>query len=437
MKAVILAAGEGRRIGAPRKGRPKPLMRLLGLPLILRSVLTLKEAGIKDIVVVVGYRGDLIKERIGDGRRYGVRITYVENPNWKEGNALSLLSARGKVGKRFLLLMADHVFSPEIIRRLSLRRPAPGEAIVAIDSSPAEYIDMEDATKVLLKEGIVRGVGKELKDYNAVDCGAFMITEEVMEYAEKVVEAGKDSLNHVMNSLSMEGRLKAFDIGEEFWIDVDTEEALKIAEKLLLNNLIKPTDGFISRVLNRPVSKRITRWLVNTSLTPNTLSIISFVICLISAALFSIGNYISFLIGGLLAQFTSVLDGCDGEVARLKFQSSRYGAWLDAVLDRYGDAAIVLGIIYGLWNYSANPNVWLVGYVALVGSLVSSYTATKYDELIRKTRDSTWRFGRDTRLFLVMVFSILNELYLFLVFIGVLSNLVSLRRLYIMRKATV
>ncbi len=437
MKAVILAAGQGRRIGAPEKGRPKPLVRLLGLPLILRSILTLKEAGIRDIVVIVGFMGEMIKEKLGDGRRYGVSITYVQNPQWQRGNALSMLAAKGLVKKRFLLIMSDHIFSTEIIKRLSLKRPEPGSAILAIDLNPRDYIDMDDATKVIVKENKIRAVSKALKDYDAVDCGAFLVSTEVLDFAEELIKKGKDTLNDVMDELAKQGRLKAFDIGDEFWIDVDTEESLKLAEELLLNNLIKPTDGFISRMFNRPVSKRITRWLVNTNLTPNALSIISFVFCLIAAALFSIGSYISFFLGGLLAQFTSVLDGCDGEVARLKFQTSRYGAWLDAVLDRYGDAAIVLGIIYGLWNYSANTEVWLIGYIALVGSLISSYTATKYDEIVKKTKSSTWRFGRDTRLFLVMVFSILNELYLFLVFIGVLSNLVSLRRLYIMRKATV
>ncbi len=437
MKAVILAAGQGRRIGAPERGRPKPLMRLLGLPLIVRTLLTLKEAGIRDVVIVVGYLGEMIKEYVGDGKRFGMKITYVENPRWDRGNALSMLAAEKVVEDRFLLLMSDHVLSPAIVRKVKNARLSPGQAAVAVDKNPADYIDMDDATKVNLDNEKITAVGKNLQEFNGVDCGVFLLTKEVLEFASEVVKRGRDSINGVMDELSKTGRLKAIDIGNEYWIDVDDQVSLKRAERLLLDNLIKPTDGLISRVLNRPISKRLTRWLVNTNLTPNALSIISFVFCLISALLFALGSYISFFFGGLLAQFTSVLDGCDGEVARLKHQTSRYGAWLDAVLDRYGDAAIVLGIIYGLWTYTGNPKVWLVGYIALVGSLVSSYTATKYDELIRKKRLSTWRFGRDTRLFLVMLFSILNELYLFLLFIGVVSNLVSIRRLYIMRKAVV
>ncbi len=436
MRAVILAAGQGRRIGASEKGKPKPLLRLLGLPLIVRSILTLREAGIKNIVVVTGYKGQMIREQLGDGRRFGVKISYADNPDWQRGNAVSLHCAKALTGDRFILVMSDHVFSPEIIKRLAHKKIQTGEAILAVDKSPDEYIDMDDATKVYIENDRIVSIGKGLRKYNAVDCGAFLLTRDIFQVIEETIKEGKDTLNDVMDRVAKKGLLRAFDIGDEYWIDVDTEEALKHAERLLLKQLIKPTDGFISRVLNRPLSTRITRWLVNTNLTPNVLSIISFFICIISAALFSIGSYLSFLVGGLLAQFTSVLDGCDGEVARLKFQTSSYGAWLDAVLDRYGDAAIVLGIVYGLWSYTGEPRVWIVGYIALMGSLISSYTATKYDEIIRKKRSSNWRFGRDTRLFLVMVCAIINELYLFLVLIGIVTNLVSIRRLYIMRTSS-
>ena len=436
MKAVVLAAGQGRRIGASEKGKPKPLIRLLGLPLIVRSIFTLREAGIRDIIVVTGFKGDMIKEHLGDGRRFGVKISYADNPEWERGNAVSLLKARKFAGERFILVMSDHVFSPEIIKRLSHKRIQRGEAVLAVDKKPNEYVDMEDATKVLIEGDRIVSIGKDLRKYNGVDCGAFLLTADIFSTIEDTLSDGKDTLNDVMDKVAKKGSLRAYDIGGEFWIDVDTEDALKTAERLLLKSLIKPTDGFVSRVLNRPLSTRITRWLVNTELTPNVLSIISFIICIVSAALFSIGSYLSFLVGGLLAQFTSVLDGCDGEVARLKFQSSSYGAWLDSVLDRYGDAAIVLGIVYGLWSYTGEPRVWLVGYIALMGSLISSYTATKYDEIVKKTRRSNWRFGRDTRLFLVMICAILNELYLLLVLIGIITNLVSIRRLYVMRTSS-
>jgi CDP-L-myo-inositol myo-inositolphosphotransferase len=156
---------------------------------------------------------------------------------------------------------------------------------------------------------------------------------------------------------------------------------------------------------------------------------------MVSAFSFALGNYTSTIIGGLMAQFSSIFDGCDGEVARLKHQTSDYGAWLDAVLDRYADAAIILGMAYGLWHLEGNNAFLFVGYFALIGSFITSYTATKYDSLIRaRQRVATWRFGRDTRLLLIMLGAILNEIYFLLLTLAFITNFISIRRLLIFRK---
>ena len=74
MKAVILAAGEGKRIRVI--GDSKPLVSLLGLRLIERAILTAKKSGIKEFCIVVGYNGDKIRNYLSDGKKYGVKIEY-------------------------------------------------------------------------------------------------------------------------------------------------------------------------------------------------------------------------------------------------------------------------------------------------------------------------------------------------------------------------
>jgi len=85
MKALILAAGDGGRLGNLTKNKPKPLIQLLGLSLIERVILTVKQVGVDEFVIVIGYLGDKIKEKLGDGNRYGVKITYIENEGWQKG----------------------------------------------------------------------------------------------------------------------------------------------------------------------------------------------------------------------------------------------------------------------------------------------------------------------------------------------------------------
>ena len=85
MKALIIAAGQGLRLGHLTEATPKPLIRLLGLSLIERVILTAKQVGITEFVVVVGYLGDKIRATLGDGSQWGVKIAYVQNNEWRNG----------------------------------------------------------------------------------------------------------------------------------------------------------------------------------------------------------------------------------------------------------------------------------------------------------------------------------------------------------------
>jgi|Deesub1362B_J571_1020462.scaffolds.fasta_scaffold00125_2 CDP-L-myo-inositol myo-inositolphosphotransferase len=433
MKALIIAAGRGKRIRPLSGDRPKPLVKLLGLSLIERIILSAREAGIKEFVVVIGYQGHKIREALGTGSNYNVKIEYIENPDWKRGNAISVLKAREHLKENFILLMGDHIFEHTIVKELKGLKLEGADVALVVDKTPAEYLDMEDATKVTVEGDRVVNLGKTLSEFDAIDCGIFLCTPKVFDKLEEAIKEGRETLTEGMQTIASKGRLLAVDSKGRFWMDIDTAEALKKAEEILCSKLIKPTDGFISRKLNRPLSLRITRYLVNTSLRPNTISFISFGFCLISAFFLSIGSYISTLIGGLFVQLSSVIDGCDGEVARLKYQASDYGAWLDSVLDRYADAIIILGIVLGLWKYQEGLETWLVGYTALIGSFVNSYTATKFDALVKRRKKAHWRFGRDTRLFLIMLGAIVNQLYYLLFTLAIITNLVSFRRLYVMK----
>ena len=135
------------------------------------------------------------------------------------------------------------------------------------------------------------------------------------------------------------------------------------------------------------------------------------------------------MLGGVLAQFAPVIDGCDGEVARLKFQERPYGSWLDAVLDRYADAFLLLGLT---WHaFAANPDslILLIGFLAVIGSFMVSYTADKYDGLMRGRIGQGFRMGRDVRVLLVFLGALFNQVPLTLLVIAVVMNLETIRRL--------
>jgi phosphatidylglycerophosphate synthase len=107
----------------------------------------------------------------------------------------------------------------------------------------------------------------------------------------------------------------------------------RVAEDLLLASLIKATDGLISRTINRRISLRVTRSLLETPLTPNQMTGVASVFGLAAIVVVAWGGAAWFVPGAVLLQLQSILDGCDGEISRLKYIRSRLGEWLDQVAD--------------------------------------------------------------------------------------------------------
>ena len=431
MKAVIIAAGKGKRIRALSKDTPKPLVKLLGLALIERVILNLRQVGISDIIVVIGYKGVQIKRALGNGEKYGVSITYVRNKNYHLANGLSVLAAKDYVDKPFLLLMADHMVDVAILKKLIAEPIHQSETILCTDRFPPDYIDTNEATKVLINEtGMIKDIGKNIPEYNGVDIGVFKCSLNIFTALQRSASEGAYALSDGIRKLIQCGKMRALDISGHFWIDVDTRKEYLVARKLILQQLKKPSDGPVARLLNRPLSLFMSRYLVNTPITPNMISIISFIFMLIAGGLFALGKLWTIILAGLVAQFASVLDGCDGEIARLKYLSSDFGGWFDAVLDRYGDAIVIIGIVWGYWTNTTDITIWLLGFGALVGSFMNSYTATKYDALFAKNdKRMKFRMGRDVRTFLIMVFALANELVYLLIVLAIITNLTVIVRI--------
>lgn len=431
LKAVILAAGEGIRQRA--NGDCKPLVSLLGLTLIERVILTAKNTGIKHFHIIVGYKADKIRSFIGDGHKYGVTIEYILNDEWKRGNGVSVLKAKSRMHGPFALLMADHLFGESILQKLQESTIGEDECILCVDRNGRNYLNLEDATKVITENGKIIDIGKRLKRYDGIDTGIFLCTPVIFNVLEESIRGGDETLSGGIKILANRGRMNILDVSNGFWLDVDDPKDLKNAESLLCKQMKKKTDGPVSRFINRPISIRITRWLLKTGMKPNQISLLSFFIGILGGLFFSLGNNINLVIAGLLVQLSSIIDGCDGEVARLKFLATNFGGWFDAVLDRYADALIILGMIYGHWTMHNDIMVWLVGFAALIGSFMNSYTAHKYDSLLKAQTRPEVRLGRDVRMFIILVGALFNQVFITLSVLAVLTNFESIRRVLILR----
>ncbi len=438
MKCLIIAAGLGSRLSS--RGDSKPLIPLLGLSLIERVILTAKKSGLTSFYVVTGYNGEKVRQYLNRfSQSRNITVTHITNEEWENGNGTSVFKAKKRLNENFILLMGDHIVDESILVRLKNERIADDEVMLAVDYNikANKLVDADDVTRVLVEEGRILDIGKNIKKYNAYDTGIFLCSPAIFSAIEESLDNDDSSLSGGIRVLAGKGKAKTFDIKDDYWIDVDDEKTYKLAENKLLATLKKTSDGPVSRYLNRPISTRITRYLLRTDITPNHVSFFSFILAMLGAFLFFSGGYINLVIGGILAQLASIIDGCDGEIARLKFQVTEFGGWFDAVLDRYADAFLLFGLTYYVYFTDRNFLVLFIGFLAIIGTFMNSYTADKYDGLMKRKLGQGkyyFRMGRDVRIFIIFLGALINQPLLILVLIALLMNAENIRRIVVLYK---
>ncbi|MDX1440114.1 MAG: NTP transferase domain-containing protein, partial [Rubricoccaceae bacterium] len=151
---VVLAAGFGSRLkGVVDSTELKPLTPVAGKPLIQRTLESLEVAGCHRVVIVLGHHAETMQHGIEDVYEGGLELVFAMNERFEKQNGLSVLAARPYVAGDFTLTMADHVFGDEVMEVARSYSPEPGHAALLVDYKLESIFDMDDATKVVVKDG--------------------------------------------------------------------------------------------------------------------------------------------------------------------------------------------------------------------------------------------------------------------------------------------
>ena len=210
-----------------------PLISINGLSLIERALLNCKRNGISEVLIVVGYNSEQIKEKLGINEYCGIKLTYVYNEEWKRGNGISVLKAKQYLNEPFILMMSDHILDENILDLLLKTSIKEDECILCVDRSFPSHINMDDATKVWVDGNKIKKIGKNLEKFNGTDIGIFMCNPSLFDTLENSVKKGGESLSNAIQILADENRMLFCDIGEKFWIDVDDNHDLKNAKLII------------------------------------------------------------------------------------------------------------------------------------------------------------------------------------------------------------
>lgn len=163
-------------------------------------------------------------------------------------------------------------------------------------------------------------------------------------------------------------------------IRVIDEASRRRAERAIFAELLRGDLGFVARYLNKPVSFFVTRHLLcRLPMTPNMVTIGAAFVGLMGALLVASGGPALMVWGFFLAHLQSILDGCDGELARVRFQQSAIGEWLDTIVD--DGLNIVLFTCLGIGLYRATGSGWALAAGLVAAALHVAYDAVAYREL--------------------------------------------------------
>jgi CDP-L-myo-inositol myo-inositolphosphotransferase len=358
----------------------------------------------------------------------------VEAEDWEAGNGTSLAAAADAVRgeDRFILLCGDHMFSDGALDPLI----AAEEPAVLVDPDPPADVWAE-GTRVHVDGGRATAFGKELGD-PAVDCGVFVLPQRVFAAQRAAAADGDHSLAGAVTRLARETPVRAVPLpAAAWWQDVDTPDDLHRAKALVRRSLGKSSDGPISRYLNRPISTRITMALAPLRLPPSFLTMVALAVGLWAGWWLSAGRAV---VGALLIQAASILDGIDGETARLQDRTSEFGALLDNLCDRMVDAAMVAGLWLWFWDDPSRLFRVEIILASMIGwgAIAIALTDPLKDRLEFQPDERRPLFvllgSRDTRTFVVAVVCLFDQPAAAFTVGGIVYCSGALRRVFLFRK---
>lgn len=335
----VIFANAFRGVGGARS----PLMLVGTLPILLRNILSLQKAV---------------------GTRLIVCVDPLERPDVQ-----SALEATGRLPRSVEWLEAR--LDTPISQLLSQITSISGDDHLVLVAGASTY-----------HPALFRQVRESSKDRNvlALTCsdrpiGICALPADIALYTAEHCPAKIRTFDQFHAWLILNQPVECVPIDEGWWQHVLTPEDRIAAEEKLDRWLVKPTDGVFAR-MNRRISVPISRQLIKLPITPNMVSLFTLGVGLASGLFFARGGYWFTLVGALLSVWASILDGCDGEVARLKLLASDFGCWLETVCDYLYYLFVFAGMTIGLLGSADDSRVYITWGIVLLFGAVMSFLVT-------------------------------------------------------------
>ena len=228
-EAVVLMAGSGSRFRVGGRTLMKPLIPVRGRPLITYTFDALARAGVRTVYAVVGFESETLIAEMQASIPQNLCVSFIHNKAWQKQNGISVLAASPHLTAPFFLTMCDHLFDPSLVELLR-DQAVMDQLNLAIDRKVETIFDLDDAMKVQTDGDRLVAIGKNLPNYDAIDTGVFLCTPNIFDYLERAKRNDDCSLADGVRLMAIDAKVRAVDIGNAWWQDIDTPEMLRHAE---------------------------------------------------------------------------------------------------------------------------------------------------------------------------------------------------------------
>ena len=231
MKAIILAAGEGKRMRPLTYTRPKVMLTIANRPILEHLLLEIKAAGIDEFIFVIGYHGETIQEYFGHGERWGVRIDYAIQRN-QLGTAHALKTLEGKANGQFLLLNGDILIREKYLKRLLSRKGIVLSVMEVVNPNGLGVVETAN-DRVIRVEEKVKNPRSRL-----ANVGVYLFTADVFEAVSQTPKSsrGEYEITDSIQWLIDQGHEVFFE-RVDWWLDLSYPWDLLKANELLLREM--------------------------------------------------------------------------------------------------------------------------------------------------------------------------------------------------------
>lgn len=437
-----------------------PLTNVGGISLFQRAVLTLQRAGIRQLIVLAGSEAELLKQTLGKGPRVTIPVRWMPIREFPLEDHRTWEALAAEVNGFCLIAGVEAVFSRGLIEQLR-QSVQDGRAIVIArqGEKKSKLVWRRNPTVQFDRDRLVAFHNQTGHETNQIAADLVVLPAEMMG-ATSQSGGGGDVTGSVpirkwLQQAAGEGLVRVISTTRDpsrWYCDVQDTDDVKLAERRLFQSLKGEFEGFVDRYFNRKISRLFTKVFLLLGFSPNAITMVSTVIGLLAAVGFGFGTYAAGLTAAILFQLAAVIDCCDGEVARLTFTESPFGAWLDIVMDNIVHMAIFAGIAVGAYlRVAGSDDAWIplvLGATAVVGN-GSSFVLVSIAQKIKaasgwKTRaHAAWSdfmlknvASRDFSV-VVLLFALINKLDWFLWIAALGSVVFSLVMLWLIRPSAI